>query len=63
MRIIAIGLIVFLLCVSVAGASATDKEAELSLVSAEDLGYKIIPAKSDDGGVGVRTCYRYHHPR
>jgi hypothetical protein len=55
MRIIAIGLIIFLLCVSVAGASATDKEAELSLVSAEDLGYKIIPAKSDDGGVGVKS--------
>ena len=55
MRIIAIGFIIFLLCVSVAGASATEKEADLGLISAEDLGYTIVPAKSDDGGIGVKT--------
>ena len=58
MKTISIGLVVFLLCISVASAGASETDEEFTLVSAADLGYKIVPAKSTDGGdVGIRTVY------
>ncbi|WMW23213.1 peptidase domain-containing protein [Methanolobus mangrovi] len=55
MKTIAIGFIIFLLCISVASASTSETDNEFTLISASDLGYKIVPAKSDDGSIGVRT--------
>lgn len=58
MKTIAIGLVVFLLCISVASAGASETDEEFPLISTADLGYKIVPAKSTDGGdVGIRTVY------
>lgn len=57
MRKIAIGFIVFLLCISIASAGTDEKDTEFSLISAEDLGYTIVPAKVDDSGIGIKTVY------
>lgn len=58
MKTIAIGFVVFLICISVTSAGASETDEEFTLVSAADLGYKIVPAKSiDRGDVGIRTVY------
>lgn len=58
MKTIAMGFVVFLLCISFASASASETAEEFPLISAADLGYKIVPAKStDDGDVGIRIVY------
>ncbi len=57
MKTIVIGLIVFLLCISVASANASETLDELPLISAENLEYKIVPANSTDGDVGIKTIY------
>ncbi|WP_406657208.1 peptidase domain-containing protein [Methanolobus sp. ZRKC2] len=55
MKIITIGLIVFLLCISIASASASEINDEKTLISAEDLGYTIVPGKADDAAIGTRA--------
>lgn len=51
------GFVVFLLCITVAGASASNSEDEVSLISASDLGYKIIPAEIADSDIGIKSVY------
>ncbi|SFM55854.1 peptidase domain-containing protein [Methanolobus profundi] len=57
MRKIAIGFIVFLLCISIASASQADKNTDdgFVLIDAKDLGYKVVPVKSDDGGISIMS--------
>ncbi len=48
---------IFLLCISVAGASTSDSEDDGSLISAADLGYKILPAESTNNDIGMKSIY------
>ncbi|WP_394697700.1 peptidase domain-containing protein [uncultured Methanomethylovorans sp.] len=57
MNRIIMGFVVFLLCITVAGASVSDCENEVSLISASDLGYKIIPAEMSDSDIGIKSVY------
>ncbi len=57
MKVLIIGLLIFLLCASGASATMSTTDEEFELISAEDLGYTIIPAKSSDNEVAVRTVY------
>ncbi|WP_340817938.1 peptidase domain-containing protein [Methanolobus sp. WCC4] len=57
MRKIAIGFIVLLLCISVASAGQDNKNKDdgFTLINAKDLGYKVVPVKSDDGGISIMS--------
>jgi hypothetical protein len=57
MKTLAIGLLIFLLCVSGASASISETDEEFELISIEDLGYTIVPAKSSQNEVAMRTVY------
>lgn len=48
-------LIVGLFCISISGASASEESVNISLISASDAEYMIIPAAIDSNSVGIRT--------